>query len=208
MPRIAIVLLLAPLLWGAACAPTARSPDGQGIRSKPSTEPNGDLADRENARATDHLRARRYDQAEAASKAALAADANNGRAHNNLGTAYFHQGKYYLAAWEYQHAAKLMSQHPEPRNNLGMVFEKAGKLDDAVEWYGRAAAMEPDNPEFAGNLARARVRRGDDGNEVRALLAKIISADLRPEWVGWAKQRLALLRPPTTQGVGGTAEGD
>jgi hypothetical protein len=30
-----------------------------------------------------------------------------GPAHNNLGIVYYRQKKYYLAAWEFQHAARL-----------------------------------------------------------------------------------------------------
>lgn len=207
MKRIAVVFLSVSLAGGAGCAPTSRPLVGQSGRSAPPAGPDATAADRENARALDLLGAGRYDRAEVALKAALAADGGDGRVHNNLGTAYFHQGKYYLAAWEYQHAAKLMPGHPEPCNNLGMVFEKVGKLDDAVQWYGRAVEMKPDDPQLVGNLARALVRRGDDGDALRNLLAKIVSTDMRPQWVGWARDRLALLREPTTQAADGASEG-
>jgi hypothetical protein len=35
-----------------------------------------------------------------------------GPAHNNLGIVYYRQKKYYLAAWEFQYAAKLMAYSP------------------------------------------------------------------------------------------------
>ena len=116
-----------------------------------------------------------------------------GPAHNNLGKVYFRQGKMYLAAWEFQYAMKLMPNQPEPPNNLGLVFEAAGKLDDAAESYGKAVAREPDNIDALGNLARAP-RRGDKDAEVRDLLNELVLKDTRPEWVAWARDRLATLR--------------
>jgi Flp pilus assembly protein TadD len=150
-----------------------------------------DAAQLENARAVRLIDEGKFDQAESALKAALSADVMHGPAHNNLGKVYYHQGRLYLAAWEFQYAAKLMPHQPEPLNNLGLVFEAAGKLDDAVASYGKAMAFEPDNPQFIGNLARARVRRGEgDDAEVRDLLARLVMRDTRPEWVDWARRRL------------------
>jgi Flp pilus assembly protein TadD len=116
-----------------------------------------------------------------------------GPGHNNLGKVYYHQSKLYLAAWEFQYAAKLMPNVPEPRNNLGLVFESAGKLDDAVGSYGEAMRLEPDNVQFIGNLARARVRRGDRDGEVRELLGKLVLRETRPRWAEWAREQLSAL---------------
>ncbi len=135
----------------------------------------------------------RYDEAEVQLKKALAADVTFGPAHNNLGKVYYHQSKFYLSAWEFQYAIKLMPHHPEPRNNLGLVLEAVGKLDEAISLYGEALDLQPDNPNLLGNLARARVRRGDRGDGVRQLLSDLIMKDTRVPWVDWARQRLALL---------------
>jgi Flp pilus assembly protein TadD len=117
-----------------------------------------------------------------------------GPAHNNLGKAYFHQDKLYLAAWEFQYAMKLMPNTPEPRNNLGLVFESAGKLDDAVASYDEAMRLEPDNVQFIGNLARARVRRGDRDDDLRELLDKLVMRETRPDWADWARGQLATMK--------------
>lgn len=132
--------------------------------------------------------------AEQTLKQALASDVTFGPAHNNLGLVYYRQGQLYLAAWEFQYATKLMPGVPEPKNNLGLVFEAGSKLDQAVESYQAAMNLEPDNPQYVGNLIRVRLRRGDHGTEVRELLAKVVSIDTRPQWVAWAKERLALMR--------------
>lgn len=130
-------------------------------------------------------------EAEAMFKQALTADVMYGPAHNELGLLYYHQKKMYPAAWEFQYAAKLMPNRPEPRNNLGMVLEAAGKLDDAVESYNKAIAMAPDSAQIIGNLVRARIRRGDTGMDVNTLLAKLVERDTRPEWLNWARERLS-----------------
>jgi Flp pilus assembly protein TadD len=134
--------------------------------------------------------------AEAKLKSALEADVMHGPAHNNLGKVYFHQGRLYLAAWEFQYAAKLMPSVPEPRNNLGLVFESAGKLDDAVSSYDEAMRLGPDNTQFIGNLVRARLRRGDRDDSVRDLLGQLVLRDTRPEWTRWARERLVQLGSP------------
>lgn len=154
---------------------------------------NADAADKLNALALRLMHEGKEKEAEKALKAALAADVAHGPAHNNLGKIYYRQRKLYLAAWEFQYAIKLMPRQPEPRNNLGLVFEEVGKLQDAVSWYGEAVDLQPDNPHFIGNLARARIRHGDKGDEVAALLQKVIEADTRSSWVSWAKEKLAQL---------------
>lgn len=152
---------------------------------------DGATAEQHHARAARFIDEADWPGAEAALKAALAADVMYGPAHNNLGKVYYHQGKLYLAAWEFQYAAKLMPNQPEPKNNLGLVFEAAGKLDDAVTSYDEAMRLEPDNAQFIGNVARARLRRGDRDDTVRDLLSELVLRETRPDWAAWARTRLA-----------------
>ncbi len=191
--RLWFILMACAALAG--CAQSQRSPRRayQTIPANPGRD--ADRADRDNAQAVDFIEKGDVDKAEAALKRALAADVSHGPAHNNLGTVHLQRGKYYLAAWEFQYATKLMPTQPQPRNNLGLLYERVGRLDDAVAWYGKALDLEPDNPLFLGNSARARIRRGDVGQEVRDLLTKLIEVDVRPEWVAWAQQQLLLTRP-------------
>jgi Tfp pilus assembly protein PilF len=161
-----------------------------------------DAARRHNANAIQFLKDSQPELAEAEFKAALAADLFFGPAHNNLGTLYYEQRKYYLAAWEFQYAVKLMPNSAEAKNNLGLVFEAVGKLDKAAEWYDKALALEPDSVEVIGNLARTYVRDKRNDARTRQLLDELVLKDTRPEWVAWAKDRLALMgtpEPPTTQ---------
>jgi Tfp pilus assembly protein PilF len=134
------------------------------------------------------------DEAELAFKAALSADIMCGPAHNNIGKVYFRQNKLYLAAWEFQYALKLMPNQPEPLNNLGLVFEAAGKLNEATESYSKAISLEPDNIHAMGNLARARVRRGDQGADLAELLGQLALRETRPDWLAWERSMLSRLQ--------------
>jgi Flp pilus assembly protein TadD len=182
----------------AGCASSSKSSAERAARDKKeyetvASDPRRDsaAAERHNAEALRFLGKGDAARAEQELKAALASDVMYGPAHNNLGKIYFQQDKLYLAAWEFQYAAKLMPNVPEPKNNLGLVFESAGKLDEAVGSYGDAMRLEPDNVQFIGNLARARVRRGDRDDAVRQLLSQLVLRETRPEWAEWARQQLA-----------------
>jgi len=152
-----------------------------------------ETARRHNALGLEAIEANDYDKAEQAFKQALEADVMFGPAHNNLGKVYYTQDLFYKAAWEFQYAIKLMPYHPEPKNNLGLVYESVGKLDDAIELYSEARIIEPDNPILIGNFARARLKRGDKGSDMRNLLTELLLKDTRPAWLAWAKDKLALM---------------
>lgn len=169
--------------------------------------PNRDTetARRENGRAVAFIQKGDLDKAEKALKAALAADVFFGPAHNNLGVVHQKREQYYLAAWEFQYAVKLMPYSPEPRSNLGLVYETVGRLEDAEGWYDKALGLQPDNPQLIGNLARLRVRAGEMDEKTRRLLADLALKDTRPAWAAWAREHLALLRPaevPVSAGPG------
>jgi Tfp pilus assembly protein PilF len=195
--RLLLCIFFAPVITTAVLTGCAARPKGDaGAYETIGKDPRRDseLARQENARAVALLDAGDYQKAEAALRAALAADVMCGPAHNNLGKVYFRQKKLYPAAWEFQYAMKLMPNQAEPPNNLGLVFEAAGKLDDAAESYGKAVALEPENVAAMGNLARAKVRRGDRDESVLALLQKLVARDDRADWLAWERETLARLQ--------------
>jgi Flp pilus assembly protein TadD len=196
---ISILLMFAVGMTACTSAHQARSDSTyQTIAKDP--QRNTDLARKLTDQASALIDRNKLPEAEATLHKALDADVMYGPAHNNLGTVYLHQSNLYLAAWEFQYAAKLMPYQPQPKSNLGLVLETAGKLNEAVAQYDDALKMEPDNPQFLGNDARARVRRGDNDQKIRDLLQRVIEVDTRPDWVDWARQRLALMGPmPTTR---------
>ena len=149
-----------------------------------------DLAKKKNQEAIEQFDKDHFAKAEQLVQEALVADVTYGPAHNTLGKIHFHQQKYYLAAWEFEYALKVMPDQPEPMNNLGQVYEAVGKLSEAVLQYESAHATSPDQPEFLGNLLRARIRRGDQNDDLLPMLERLIYIDVRPEWVAWAKHEL------------------
>ena len=192
---ILLMVLLSGFQKGCNSAPDQASAEEPGYRTIP-TQIGRDtqLARQLTAEAAEALHANDPSRAEQLLRDALTADVMHGPAHNNLGQLYYQQQRYYEAAWEFQYAIRLMPHQPIPRNNLGMVFEATGQLDQAAEQYELAVAEEPDNPELLGNLARARVRRGDTGPEMRELLQQVVLRDTRPEWREWARQQIHLIR--------------
>jgi Flp pilus assembly protein TadD len=166
---------------------------------------NSNLARQENEKAYKLIAEGKYDDAARSLDRAISADVMFGPARNNRGLVYFHQGRLYEAAHEFQYAIKLMPHNPEPRNNLGMVFEAASdhigsptKLADALDAYEQARRLEPDNPQYIGNLARAKVKRGDRDPDTQQLLEELVFKDPRPDWREWARAKLLQLRarPP------------
>ena len=189
---ITVPLALIPLAIGCSSAPEEREASYTTVAEVPGRDTSE--ARRLHAEAVEKIERADYEGAQASLERALSADVTYGPAHNSLGKVYYHLERLYLAAWEFQYAIKLMPKRPEPRNNLGLVFEKVGKLEDAVQHYEEACALAPDDPELLGNLARARVRRGDRGAEMKELLEEIVLKDERPEWVEWARGASARMR--------------
>lgn len=148
------------------------------------------VAKRKHEKAIRHLCDKCYPLAEQLLHEALIADASFGPAHNTLGKVYYEQRKFYLAAWEFEHAIKSLTQRAEPVNNLGLVYEAVGKLDDAVIQYELAFSMDPENAEYLGNLLRCRIRRGEQASSMRHELQSLIELDTREQWVRWAKLKL------------------
>ena len=84
-----------------------------------------------------------------------------------------------------------MNSRPEPFNNLGMVLEAVEHLDEAIENYRAACELDATSPEYLGNLARALIKRNDRDPEAKEVLQDLLMYESRPEWKGWAREKLA-----------------
>jgi Tfp pilus assembly protein PilF len=199
----AVALLVMASSVSASLTGCAQSPRPSAYTTAAAGEHDADSW-RTNAEAADLIARGKYAATEQKLRKLLSKDSEFGPAHNNLGLAYYHQDKLYLAAWEFEYATKVMPRAAEPHNNLGLVLERGGRLDEAVQAYQKAASIRPDNPEFLANLARAKVKRGDTDAETRKLLGDIALKDARPEWRQWAQNRLMRLEmslePATKEG--------
>jgi Tfp pilus assembly protein PilF len=152
---------------------------------------DSEAAAKQNQYGLEALAKGKSDKAEKHFKEALIKDVDFGPAHNNLGRLYFDQGKNYLAAWEFEYAAKVMPQRGEPYNNLGLVMERVGKLEQAVDAYEMANILCPNHPEVVGNLARVHWCQDKSNMRTRDLLEQLIFIDTRSDWVSWAKEQIA-----------------
>lgn len=204
-----VVTLLGLTLLAAqtGCRSTAQRERDEYLTVATDPQRDTDTARRATAKAADLIDQEEYDAAEKELKKALKADLFFGPAHNNLGLVYFHQKKYYLAAWEFQYASKLMPTSDNPRNNMGLLMETVSRLDEAAQWYDEALKVAPGSLEATANLARTRLRQGQKDQRTRTLLQDVVMKDPRPEWTLWATRQLALLGSNTVMPVPDGQEG-
>ncbi len=191
MKRILCLTSLLCLLAG--CQSSAKKQLARYETLPAQEQPNTEKARELNAEGAKALEKDDLAAAEKTFKDALTQDVFFGPAHNNLGITYSRQKKYYPAAWEFQYAAKLMPNKSEPRNNLGMIFENVGKADEAAKCYEEALKLEPEDVQVMANLARLRVRHNQCDERTRQLLSEVILRDQRPDWVSWAREKLAIM---------------
>jgi len=170
-----------------------------GCQSTPTMQPsdsdlvprNTQLARQLNDRAVETITCGRFAEAEQLVEKALQADPVFAPAYNSQGLIHYHRGQLYEAAWSFQRASEILPFVGEPHNNLGLTLERAGQLDGAIEELQIACRIDPDNVAFAGNLARAKIKRGDDDDQVEALLTSISSSPrASPRWALWARAKL------------------
>jgi len=159
---------------------------------KASVHRNGFRAQNKNQQGLNLFYRGHIKEAEQAFQQALIADSSFGPAHNNLGKLYFQEREFYLAAWEFDYAIKLMPDRPEPHNNLGLIYDRVGKFDEAIMCFSEAYRLCPASSEYLGNLVRAKIARGERTIEVRQLLEDLILIEGRPDWEEWAAEQLAL----------------
>ncbi|MEZ6048704.1 MAG: hypothetical protein R3C11_24630 [Planctomycetaceae bacterium] len=129
-------------------------------------------------------------QAEQHLQKALIEDVTYGPAHNTLGTIYYWQRKYYLAAWEFEYAIKLMPDKAEPLFNLGLVYEDSEQLDRATEYFSRAMMLDDRDPNIMIAYIRVEMRQGRTIDEMRPMIKKFLFYETRPEWIAWAKDQV------------------
>jgi len=197
-PRRVILLLTTAVFLSGGCHALKMGPKSKYETLTVDPRHNTKEARVKSERAVELMEKGHLDKAAKLLQDALVADVTYAPAHNNLGSLYLQRGEYYLAAWEFEYAIKLMRDRPEPYNNLGMVYEAVGRYEDAVRNYELACRSDPRSAEYLGNLARAQVRRGDPPDMVRPLLEQLIFLDTRHDWVGWAREYIALHNPTDT----------
>ena len=136
------------------------------------------------------------ERAEALLRQAMAADPYHGPAHGNLGVLLLEAGKLYDAAWQFQYAAKLMPNNPDPLFNLGIVYERAGKPRLAAEHYERLLTIAPDDVLACAQLARIYISLRRDHVRVAELLDAVSGGHPNADWRDWAQLQRIRMRSP------------
>lgn len=194
MARVILLLLFAASL-SAGCARVRPKAVADYRTVKGSSVVDTEKAKARHIAGVEFLAQRCFGKAEQCLQDALIFDSTYGPAHNTLGKVYYDQEKYYLAAWEFEHAIKSMPQRAEPINNLGLVYEAVDQFESAIAQYQIAHEIAPEDPRYLGNLLRARIRLGEDPIAMRTQLERLILLDDRRSWVDWAKRKIALSYP-------------
>ena len=131
-----------------------------GGRAKASA-PSRERADAEIARGQQLEDAGDLAQAEAAFRAAIAADAQYPRAHLNLGNALQKQRRLADAAAAQREAARIDPAYVPAWFNLGSVLVEAAQWDEARRALDRALALDPELADAHVLLAMAQEGAGD-----------------------------------------------
>jgi protein O-mannosyl-transferase len=100
---------------------------------------------------------------------ALAATAENHRAHNNLGHALAREGRAGEAIAHYTEALRIKPDYAEAHNNLGFALAEQGRASDAIVHYSEALRVLPDYVEAHNNLGVALAGEGNDDGAIRHL---------------------------------------
>jgi tetratricopeptide (TPR) repeat protein len=67
----------------------------------------------------------------------------NARAHNNLGTVFYEQGRLAEARNEFEEALRLQPEYPDAQQNLGLALLHAGRAREAVNHFLEAVRLNP-----------------------------------------------------------------
>ncbi|HET7226207.1 MAG TPA: tetratricopeptide repeat protein [Candidatus Eisenbacteria bacterium] len=89
------------------------------------------------------MRAGRFETAEDAARALIAARPDDWLGYNRLGALLYRQGRYALAIEPWKHVTRLSPDNPMGHANLASALFATGRLDEALASYQRAVALEP-----------------------------------------------------------------
>jgi tetratricopeptide (TPR) repeat protein len=151
----------------------------------------------------------KLEDAVAAYKKAIAADANNQDLYNDLGNTYFAMRRYGDAAQAFKDATARDANFAIGWYNLANALRKADRKAEAVDAYKKYMALQPNDPDPWYGMAQTLKGMGDTAQAVSAF-QKYVQMETRPEqqkWVDKAKAELQQLQAapaaPSSGGAGG-----
>jgi tetratricopeptide (TPR) repeat protein len=108
---------------------------------------------------------------------ALAADAENGTAANNLAWIYAADGRLEEALRLATDAERLLPKRPEPKDTLGWIKYQEARYWEAGQLFQQAVSAAPDRPTYQYHLGLARMQDGRS-DEARRLLQRAVDLGL------------------------------
>ena len=85
---------------------------------------------------------------------------NNIEVHNNLGLAYYNQGKYSQAVTEFEKVIRINPNNIEAHNGLGLVCYSQGKYQQAEVEFEKVIKLDPNNAIAHHNLGLVYKEQG------------------------------------------------
>jgi Flp pilus assembly protein TadD len=134
-------------------------------------------------------------KAESLLRDALTADLYHGPAHNDLGITLLRRSDLYGAASEFEWAARLMPNHPDPRMNLALTLEKAGRVDEALTAYATALEVYQGHIPTIEAMTRLQIKSGKTNEKTRTNLEEIAYKGETEKWREWARLQLTRTLP-------------
>ena len=148
-------------------------------------------------RGADALTRRRWPEAVAALRQALALAPDNASTHLNLGTALFETGDATGALAEFHEAVRLSPGLAKAHYGIGVVSEAAGHDKEALEAFAEAVKGDPDSAEARLSLGDALRRAGRDTDALPQYAAVIrTNPSASPAYFGSAMALVHLKRWP------------
>lgn len=92
-----------------------------------------------------------------------------GRGYDNLGVAYFQQGKISEAIKAYQTAVRLTPDSHDAHYDLAVAYNRQGRFEDAVDEFNAALKLQPGIAEIHYNLGLVYFLHGQTGNAIKKL---------------------------------------
>lgn len=128
------------------------------------------------ARGKTALDARRFEEAAAEFRQAVAAEPASVPAHFNLGAALSQTGDLRGAVEQFEEALRLDPSHANAQYNLGLVLAQMNRHEEAVSHLQAAVKSSPEDYGARLLLAQSLIKTGRD-EEARAEFERVIEAD-------------------------------